>query len=91
MALPGDLLPSLLPSRSPKRFTPDGVNAGPASRASPNSRTRSVAKFGGPQPIRREDDGRLARERRMRSWVHRVLKEDLWARRSRKPSGRCCG
>ena len=34
-------------------------------------------KFGGPQPIRREDDGRLAKERRMRSWVHRVLKEDL--------------
>ncbi len=27
--------------------------------------------------IRREDDGRLMRERRMRSWVHRVLKEDL--------------
>ena len=34
-------------------------------------------KFGGPQPIRREDDGRLAKERRMRSWVHWVLKEDL--------------
>ena len=37
-----------------------------------------------------EDDGRLTRERRMRSWVHRVLKEDLgekvteaeWTRRS---------
>ena len=26
---------------------------------------------------RREDDGRLAKERRMRSWVRRVLKEDL--------------
>ena len=40
-------------------------------------KTESKPKFGGPQPIRREDDGRLTNERRMRSWVHRVLKEDL--------------
>jgi hypothetical protein len=38
---------------------------------------RDPGVCGGPQAIRREDDGRLARERRMRSWVHRVLKEDL--------------
>jgi hypothetical protein len=33
--------------------------------------------MGGLEPIRRENDGRQAKERRMRSWVHRVLKEDL--------------
>src|SRR5713101_8123191 len=41
------------------------------------ARRRARCNLAVPQAIRREDDGRLTRERRMRSWVHRVLKEDL--------------
>ena len=42
-----------------------------------SSRSAIPVMWQSPSAIRREDDGRLTRERQMRSWVHRVLKEDL--------------